>query len=59
MGWTGRFSVGRGGGAEGGGSEGLDMIDGRFIVFAQDASHQMPLLVWKVVEVVPREEGNE
>ena len=35
------------------------MIDERFIVFAQDVSNQMPLLVGNILEVVPREKGNE
>ena len=35
------------------------MIDWLLIVFAQYASNQMPLLVGKILELVPREEGNE
>ena len=57
---TGRFSEGKGGaGDRNRGRGGLDMIDGRFNVFAQYASNQMPLLVGKIVEVVLREEENE
>ena len=53
--WICRFRVRKGGN----GVRGLDMIVERFIVFAQDASNQMPLLVGNSFEVVLREEGDE